>query len=207
VSIWVQSHCDYDFIVAWAFPPSWCSLCCPVLSLSNPCSHWVYLAVNPLEPNGQLVFCYSSCGHESLDPDVLSKKVKIKCLLCGSTCEVKVTEKDSQTPLSRKDMIKVQFPQTWAMTSWKLPQAPQDPGTDEELTSPPKEHMKQPKNNSSWGKHGRGRVQVQRPEVNSKPNPLPLLTAMPPCSSTQGVVHQCHQIKWWRLIDNSFTPS
>ena len=59
---WVQSSSEYDFLVAQTFPPSWCSLHRPVLSLGDPASHWVYSAVDPLEPNGSPVFCHWGCG-------------------------------------------------------------------------------------------------------------------------------------------------
>lgn len=206
VSIWVQSNCDYDFIASQSFPPSWCSLRRPVISLPNPRGDWVYSAIDPLEPDGELVFCHNNCGRENLDPETLSKKVKIKCTLCGSTCEVKKTEKDHRTPLGRKEMIKVQFPQTRAMTSWKPPPAPQDPATGEGQTGPRKEQAQQSKKGSSQGRRA-GRVQVQRPEASSEPSPLPLPTAMPPPSSTQAGVRKPHKNKRRRLDDKSFTRS
>ena len=118
---WVQSSSGYDFLVAKTFPPSWCSLHRPVLSLGNPVSHWVYSAVDPLEPNGSPVFCHWGCGREHLDPNPTSQMVKITCKQCRSTCKVKVTGVGARTALSRKNISKVEFPAIQAKAEWSPP--------------------------------------------------------------------------------------
>ena len=111
-SAWARSNSSYDFLIAQTFPPSWCSLHRPVISLPSPAGHWVYSAVNPLEPDGYPVTCHRGCGRDSLDPATTSRKVKITCLLCRSSCEVKLTDVDGWTPLGRKEIVKVPFPPT-----------------------------------------------------------------------------------------------
>ena len=201
VSMWVQSNSDYDFIIGQTFPPTWCSLRRPVLSLQATMSHWVYTAIDPLEPDGHPVICQNGCGRENLDPDAQSKKVRIKCLLCQSTCEVKVSEIDSRTPLGRKGIMKAQFPPTQAKTSWISPGSLQGPSTDKQ--------RKPPKKKPFQHQHSRGGAPVQRPQDNREPSTSSQLQAPPPptsSTSSSNVAPTRHQHKRRRLGNDSFSP-
>ena len=201
VLMWVQSNSDYDFIIGQTFPPTWCSLCRPVLSLQATKSHWVYSAIDLLEPDGHPVISQNGCDHENLDPDTQSKKVRIKYLLCQSTCGVKVTEIDTQTPLGRKGIMKVLFPQTQAKTSWISPESLQGPSTDKQ--------RKPPKKKPSQHQHSRGGAPVQRPRDDREPNTSSQLQAPPPptsSTSSPNVVPTHHQHKWRRHGNDSFSP-
>jgi hypothetical protein len=188
-STWVQSNSNYDFIIAGAFPPTWCSIHRPVLSLPDPVSHWVYSAVDHLEPDGCLVICHRGCGREHLDPASASKKVKVTCLLCHSTCEVKVTEVNGRMPLGRKGILKVAFPTTRAETNWsppKEPKPPKDPGATQEL-GVREVRGRLSKGNSSRARGGRGDGPTQRPQTHSVPRlPSEALAPRPPPVHTRG---------------------
>ena len=120
-SIWAWSNSGYDFLVSQAFPPSWCSLHRPVISLPNPVSYSVYSAIDPLEPNGSPIRCHRGCGCDNLHPNVIGQRVKVKCLLCRSTCEVNTSESKARTAPGRKGIQKAAFPTTWAETDWTAP--------------------------------------------------------------------------------------
>jgi len=206
--MWVQSNSSLDFIISQSFPPSWCSLHRPVLSLQETRSHWVYSAIDPLEPDGQPVCCHSGCGRENLDPETLSKKVKIRCIFCRSICEVKVTQVDIRTPLGRKGLLKVPFPTSQAWTEWTFQQGPKSPSTGE--GSKPANKPSQGKGRrrrggapkQGEGQHGRVGVPDQGHHGNSGPAPLPQLTVAAPPSSSQDEPHK-HQRKRRRLDNNS----
>ena len=170
-STWAQSSSDYDFIIARAFPPSWCSLHRPVLSRPDPASHSVYSAIDPLEPDGCPVICHRGCGCEHLDPTTISQKVKVKCILCCSTCEVKVTEVNGRTHLGRRNILKVVFPAKRAETNWAPPKEPrrrENTGATEEAGTR-EARGRQPTGNPSQARRGRGGVPLQRPQTHSVP--------------------------------------
>ena len=185
VSIWAQSSSDYDFIVAQAFPPSWCSLHRPVLSQQNPVRHSVYAAIDPLEPDGCPVICHRGCGREHLEPTVLSQKVKIKCILCQSTCEVKVTDGKVRTTLGRKDIYKAMFPRNRALTNWNPPKEQKDKGVAGQ-SEIGESRGRMGRNAPSQERRGRGNAPPQRPQTRSVPRlpsqtlslPLPPLRTM-----------------------------
>jgi len=188
-SLWVQSNSGYDFIVSKTFPPSWCSVHRPVISQPNPIRHMVYSAVDPLEPDGHPVFCHWGCGRENLDPNTCHRKVKIKCTLCNSTCEVKKTDDDARTPHGRKDIIKVAFPPTRALAAWNPPEDPKNPAKDDK-SKPGKKKQK--------ARRGRGGVPTQtfhdsRPNT---PQPIPVAHTT---SSPHDITHPGHQAKRRRL--------
>ena len=123
---WVQSNSDYDTIVASAFTPSWASLHRPVLS-RLPSTHTLYIGVDPLEPNGQLIRCHQGCGREFLEHDRQKKLLKVECKFCGSQGEMKPPSILPGTILGRKFLLKVEYPQLPAKMVWKFPSKSGDP--------------------------------------------------------------------------------
>ena len=185
-STWVQSGSDYEFIIARAFPPTWCSLHRPVLSRPDPVSHWVYSGIDPLEPDGYPVVCHRGCGREHLDPSIPSKTVKIRCILCHSTCEVNATKVNARTTLGRMGIHKVKFPTTRAVTDWSPPKGPTklvNPTATREAGI--REARGRPTmSNPSQARRGRGGIPVQRPQMHSVPR-LPSQTLPPPMALTR----------------------
>lgn len=199
-STWAQSNSSYDFIIARAFPPSWCSLHRPVISLRDPMSHWVYSAIDPLEPNGQLVLCHRGCGRDNLQPTVITQTVKIRCIHCQSTCEVRATAVDARTPIGRSGILKVAFPTQQAETNWNPPRGQGKSGAagqgDGKIA-----RGRRPKRNLSQAQAD----PMQRPQAHSVPRRLPSQTLLPhpsPISRTMSRPH--HQDPYHTMA--SHTP-
>jgi hypothetical protein len=194
---WAESNSDYDFIIARTFPPSWCSLHRPVISLRSPASHWVYSGIDPLEPDGLPVRCHRGCGLHNLDPCQTSRKVKITCRSCHSTCEVGVTEVSSRTALGRREILKVAFPPPDAETNWTPPNQPQGKppvqkllkegvGAKEEVRGRPT------KGSQSRGRRGRGGPTMDRSQAHSVPR-LPSEAMAPPMAPPMGPMRTMSQ--------------
>ena len=187
-AIWAQSCSDYDFIIAQAFPPSWCSIHRPVLSRQDPVRHSVYAAIDPLEPDGRLVFCHRGCGREHLEPVATSQKVKIKCLLCRSTCEVGETEVKGRTSLSQKGIYKTDFPVKRAETNWNPPKEYRGTSMATQLNSE-EVRGRQPKAKPSQAQGSRGNTQAERHQTHSVPRlPSQTTTLLMPTMQIMGQV-------------------
>ena len=178
-STWVQSISDYDFIIAQTFPPAWCSIHRPVLSRPDPVNHMVYSAIDPLEPDGHPVFCHRGCGRDNLQPAVRSQGVKVKCILCHSTCEVKGTEVDTRTPLGQKGIHKVGFPPDHAVTDWTPPKGVADSSVAGQLEAK-ETRGRPPKDSHRQARGGQGGNPVQRSQTHSVPRLLPSQIPLPP---------------------------
>ena len=198
--MWVQSRSDYDFLAAQAFPHTCCSLHWPVILWPDPLTHSVYSAIDPLESDGHPVLCRKGCGHDNLTPEVLSTKVKIRCLMCHSTCEAKLMKVDAYISLQRKDIHKASFPTTQAGTNLRSPSI----GRQDRLQ----------KNIPSQGREGRMGAPTNTSQIEAALQPpLPVTTisslhigpaVLPPPPPHHTVPH-C-QTKQWRLADGSPTP-
>ena len=120
---WAQSPSGYDFLVASTMEADWLRSHKPVLS-TRAHGHQLYTKFDFGEPNGQVVRCLLMC-QAGIKSKAGNATTKITCLGCRSTCLVPKVTTERNTPLSRRAMVKVLYPQPQYPTEWKLP----DPST------------------------------------------------------------------------------
>jgi hypothetical protein len=128
LTLWAQTPSDYDTLIAASIRSDWAARYLPIISRLG--EHQLYTGFSVIRPEGKLVICHRNCGKEHLAWRVRNSFVKVICRSCQSECIIEKTHVDVRTILGSRSLVRVNFPQEQARTTWIF-HGPNEPNNSE----------------------------------------------------------------------------
>lgn len=142
VAYWVQTHSDYDTLIAKAMKSDWAEDHMPVLSRRHhdpkryttffkdklavaiePSScqddHILYTKFSLGNPAGGYIKCPKGC-QQKLKSKQAQLGVRISCPVCGARCTIPTFRTDRATTLTRHAFVAVKYPPKQYPVTWEL---------------------------------------------------------------------------------------
>lgn len=102
--------------------PGWASEHLPVVSrvVNGQQEHMLYTHLDVYKPGGNSLDCPRGCNR-GMKKSMVKEKVTVRCNKCRATCTFNVVKPDATSCLTKKHLVKVEFPRKPHDVQWIIP--------------------------------------------------------------------------------------